>query len=373
MPYPLLLHGDYATEPLHYESLGSWIVPWEFSSLNAEYLALRASVGLINYSSQALIQIQGKDRTAFLHNLLSQDIKQLTPNRFTESALLTPNGKIVAVFMVLCEPDALWLMVDAAQADILEKTLNKHLFQEAVTITNHERSHAVFALEGPKAEVLLKEFISATTFPNLPLSHCKITVNGISLWVVRHSLIGSTQGVLLIVPIEEAKSIWQALAARGKPFGLELSGWKALNTARIESGIPWFGTDMDEDNLLPETGLQTTHASENKGCYLGQEVIARLGTYGSLSKRLMALRIEGMEVPVAGALITAGGEAAGTLTSACFSPVLQQVIGLGFLKRGFYEPNQAVQIQGKDQPIRAVTAEIPLVNPASSAQTPVSA
>lgn len=373
MAYPLLMHGDYPVEPSRYETMGSWIVPWEFTSFEAEYHTLRTSVALINASTQALIQVQGEDRVVFLHNLLSQHIKKLQPGSIAAAALLSANGKLIAPMLVLCEEASLWLMVEAVLSDLVVKTLNTYLFQESVVIKNCERSHAVFALEGPRTSALINSLLPEAALVGPALSHVRVALEGIPLWLLRHSFIGSTQGIVLLVPVEKAKQCWQLLSARGKSEGLTLVGWNALNTARLESAIPWFGIDIDADNLLPETGLQSILASDDKGCYLGQEIVARLAAYGSLNKRLMALRIDGRRVPAAGAAIIVSGETVGKLTSACPSPRLGQIIGLGYLKRGFYEVGQAVVIQDGKETIPAVVAAIPLVNPANSAQTPAGA
>jgi aminomethyltransferase len=140
-------------------------------------------------------------------------------------------------------------------------------------------------------------------------------------------------------------------------LGLTLVGWEALNTARIEAGIPWFGIDMDMTNLLPETGLEDVLASGTKGCYLGQEIIARMRTYGSPNKKLMGLRVEGRDVPQAGDGIVRAGEMVGRVTSGCDSPALRRPIAMGYVKRGAYEPGTAVEIvRGDDRLAATVVA-----------------
>src|SRR3989338_7848865 len=111
MAYPLLLHGQHGEETV-YETVGEWLVPWRIASTEAEYRALRTGVGLIDYSTQGLIQVQGADRAAFLHNLLTNDIKRLAPGSGCRAALLNANGKLISELLVLADEQAHWLMCE---------------------------------------------------------------------------------------------------------------------------------------------------------------------------------------------------------------------------------------------------------------------
>src|SRR3989338_10961988 len=116
MPYPLLLHAKHQGTDTVYQSFGQWVVPWRFQSLEEEYRALRAGVGLIDYSTQALIEAQGADRLSFLHNLLTNDIRRLAPGQGCQAALLTPNAKLIAELIVFADSTSVWLHCDATRA-----------------------------------------------------------------------------------------------------------------------------------------------------------------------------------------------------------------------------------------------------------------
>lgn len=150
--------------------------------------------------------------------------------------------------------------------------------------------------------------------------------------------------------------LWEkilGLPERPKPFGRA-----AANSLRLEAGIPWYGIDMDERNLFPETGLP--HAlSESKGCYIGQEVVARLMTYAQVNKRRVGLEFPGETVPAAGALLYENGREAGHVTSACLSPSLGKIIGMGYLHRAFAETGRRFETAAGGQ---AVSAALPFVN-----------
>ena len=360
MPYPLLLHAKHQGTEVIYQPFGSWVVPWRFQSLEQEYRALRDAVGLIDYSTQALIQVEGADRVAFLHNLLSNDIKRLAPGQGCQAALLTPNAKLIAELLVLADPTAVWLMCDAEHTATVAQTLKRYRFTEQVTLVNHERQDAVLALQGPRTHDLLTRFFgSPISLPN-PGDHVVRSLQDLRVRLTHHALAGGV-GVLCVVAAEHAQAIWEELLHRGQSLGLHLVGWEALNIARIEAGIPWFGIDMDESNLLPETGLETVLASDTKGCYVGQEIVARMRTYGSANKKLMGLLLDGGEIPQAGDAIIGNGEPVGHITSACRSIALNRPIAMGYLKRGSYEPGTRVEITHGSVRCAATVATLPLV------------
>ncbi len=120
---------------------------------------------------------------------------------------------------------------------------------------------------------------------------------------------------------------------------------------------------MDESNLLPETGLESMLASETKGCYVGQEIVARLQTYGSVNKKLVGLQIAGNVVPDAHDPIILGNDEVGRVTSACHSLALQQPIALGYVKRGAYDPGTVVEILHNQARLAATVAPHPFLLP----------
>ena len=263
--------------------------------------------------------------------------------------------------LVLADTDALWLLCELDRATVVMAALNRYLFAEQVTLVNHERQQAVLALEGPRATELLR-LAADTPMPELPNAgdHGILMVQGIPVRAIRHSLIGG-HGALCLVALDDAQTVWEHFKRIGVSRGLQFVGWEALNVARIEVGIPWFGIDMDEQNLLPETGLEKMTVSDTKGCYLGQEIIARLHTYGSVSKKLMGLLIESSEIPATGERIHHNGQEVGWITSACHSPQLQRPIALGYLKRGAYEPGTVVQVVRGEATLAATVMQLPLV------------
>ena len=366
MPLTLLLHGKHAGPTTTYEPFGEWIVPWRFRAFDEEYRALRTGVGLIDYSTQATLTCQGADRVDFLQRLLTNDLTRLTPGTGCPAAFLTPSAKLIAELLIVADPDTVWLLCDLPRATTVAKALDRYLFSEQVTVVNHERQHAVLAVQGPRTMELLRQITgTAITLPN-PGDHIIVPLQELSIRLIRHSLTGEA-GVLIIVDADQVAHAWDLLQRLGTPSGLQLVGWEALNTARIEAGLPWPGIDMDETNLLSETGLESTAVSLTKGCYVGQEIVARMATYGSASKKLVGLLVEGEQVPAVGDGIVRNDDTLGVVTSACRSPALNRPIAMGYVKRGAYEPGTAVEIVRGAIRLKAAVVQRPLVTLSSSA------
>jgi folate-binding protein YgfZ len=192
----------------------------------------------------------------------------------------------------------------------------------------------------------------------------------------------ASPGYHVIVPIGEAQTLWQDLSRLAAPPPAAGSsppttarplnrtapprpsawpaGWAAFNTARIEAGRPLFGIDFDQTVLPAETGLLDRAVSFTKGCYLGQEIVARMASRGQVARRIAAFRMDGPELPVAGAPINdEAGQVVGIVTSSTASPLLSgAAIGLAMLRRTCSDIGSVVHVaaQGAFRPARVVEA-----------------
>ena len=370
MPLTLLMHGKVGPK-VQYEPLGPWLVPWELQpgTHDDDYRAIRDRAALIDYSTQAWLEIRGRDRADFLQRLLTNNIAALTPGAGCRTALLAPNAKLVATGLALADADALWLACDLPQAAPLVAALEQYHFSEEVAITAHERRFGVLAIEGPQAMGALSRLARAPIALPRPGDHQTLALGDGPVRLIRHGLTGG-EGVWCVVEAERLDAMWRWLADQ-PAAGLRPIGWAALNTARIEAGEPWFGLDMDESNLLPETGLDHAMVSETKGCYVGQEIVARMRTYGSPSQRLTGIVLDESIVPSPGERLMRDGENVGRVTSSCLSPALGQPIALAYLKRGADEVGARVEMErGEDRFSATVTALPFIVSPESEVRSP---
>ncbi len=356
--------------PLHRQAgaaLEPWrdvLVPARFSDPAREYRAVRTAVGLLDWSTTGVIEVMGADRVAFLHNLLTNDVKALRPGSGCHAALVSPTAKLLADLLVLADDAACWLLTDRARVEVVGQTLDHYRITEDVHVQDRSDRYAVLAVQGPTSVSFLQE-LTQTPLPRQSLEHRRLTLAALEVRMLVWSLTGEP-GFLFVVLAEHAASLWEALLQRGGSHGLLPVGWEALNTLRIEAGIPWYGLDMDETNLLPETGLEAQAASSTKGCYVGQEVIARLESQGSVSRRLVGLRCDGDTVPKRDDPIRTDGRRVGIITSACVSPTLNAPIALGYVQRPFYAVGTQVEIVGATHTLMATVVQPPFLQPTAS-------
>lgn len=352
--------------PLHRQAgatLGvwrDWNVPVHFGDPLREYRAIRQQASLIDWSTKGLIEVRGADRVGFLHNMLTHDIKALTPGSGCHAALVTPTAKLLAEAFVLADADAHWMLIDRSRAEIVRTTLEHYLISEDVTLQDRMGQHAVLALQGPRSLAVFEQVLHRPLPPQKPFDHVEVMLDEVPIRLIHASITGEL-GVILVVIAEQAAWFWQKLMESGMPAGLLPVGWEAMNVARIEAGIPWYGVDMDQMNLLPETGLEERAVNYTKGCYVGQEIIARLQTYGSLSQKLMGLACEGSLAPDANEAILKDGQPVGKITSACVSPALSKPIAMGYVKRPFYEPGTRLEILHEGHRLLATVVKLPFV------------
>jgi folate-binding protein YgfZ len=355
MPLTLLLHGRHEGPAVVYEPFGPWLVPWRYGAFEAEYAALAQGPALSDLSVYGLLEVQGRDRLAFLHNLLSQHIKRLVPGQGARTALLDPSARVLGELLVLALPEACWLLCPLDQLAEIGAALERYVFAEDVQLINRERPFAALGLHGPALSAWCTRSLQTTPCPETPYAHQEAIVDGIPVRWVRFSPFG-LEGLLCLVEASRTSALWQALRARPR---VQPVGWHALNTARLEQGVPWYGLDFDATNLLPETGLEAALASDEKGCYVGQEIVARMQTYGSANKKLVGLWIEGAGDVPPGTALSLEGVVVGRVTSACHSPKLQRWIGLGSVKRGAYDVGTIVTLPDER---RATISARPLVS-----------
>ena len=227
-------------------------------------------------------------------------------------------------------------------------------------MTFHERRQGVLALEGPRTMALLAELTEAPLALQRLGDHASIVLEGTPVRLIRRSLTGGV-GVWCVVDAASLEGLWTVLVERGGPFGLTPVGWQALNAARLEAGEPWAGVDWDETILLPETGLERVLVSGTKGCYIGQEIVARMQTYGSPSKRLMGLAFAEATKPSPGDRILKEGAEVGVLTSSGDSPALGRPIAMGYIKRGADEPGTRVEVVHGSTRLSATVSLLPFI------------
>jgi folate-binding protein YgfZ len=232
--------------------------------------------------------------------------------------------------------------------------LEKFLIAEDAQVIDVAPDYGLLSVQGPKAAAVLAGWAPGLALPQEAMAVAKWAGGG-EIYVTHQARAGRP-GYDLFVPAAAMKETAAQLLAGGDRW----CGWEALETARVEAGLPRFGADMDETNLAPEA-LGARAISYSKGCYIGQEIIARLRTYGQVARALRGLRLEGevKELPARGAKLFSGEKEAGCLTSAVRSPRLHSVIALGYVRREANRTGAVLLVQTPGGRIPAQIVELP--------------
>jgi len=299
-----------------------------------QYYAVREHAGLFDLSLRGKIKITGPDRISFLNNILTNDIKALKPGQGCYSMLLTAPAKVLAEMNILIFSDHILLDVDVGYAKQTMERINKLLIAEDVQMENQDDVLTHFSIQGPRSNDLLKTLFPRDHEIKLRFDHITANLGDETVIVIRRDRFG--YGFDFILSQDSHQKFKKELLATGAELGLKEANEKVKEILRIEHGILRFGVDFDEKTMLPETGLEKIAASETKGCYPGQEVVAKIVTYGGLNRKIVGFTHTGDERLKPGDKISFEGKDIGRITSGCYSPILKSYISLGMLSKPYF-------------------------------------
>ncbi|OGX06340.1 MAG: hypothetical protein A3G87_01690 [Omnitrophica bacterium RIFCSPLOWO2_12_FULL_50_11] len=331
--------------------------------ISEQCLAARKNCVLFDHPNRGVIEVSGRDRVQFLHNILSSDVKSLQPGKGNPSCFLTAQAKIIASMNVLCFDEHLWLAMDYVLKDKVLEHLAQLIFTEEVILTDRSDTLKLISVHGPRAKDLLGDLFAAQAAQDVTaelLDHKSIAIGPVTAVVIRINIIAEI-GYAFLIPKNQAGKVREEIESKGVPFGLATIQAEALETLRIEAGIPRYGIDFDESHIPLEARLNQT-VSFTKGCFPGQEILARLDSRGGVSKKLVGLVIDGETIPQKNDRILTEGQEAGTVTSGAFSPALQKVIALGYVKKGFWDVGCEVAIQTQEKTVAAKVESLPFAS-----------
>ncbi len=312
----------------------------DYGDWRAEHAALCHAAGALDLSFRSRICLTGADRVRFLNGQVTNNVKDLRAGDGCYAALVTAKGKLQSDLNIACLPNELLLDFEPGLTEAISQRLEKYIIADDVQIVDAGGPYGLLSVQGPKAEAVVRRVGLALEIPVKPMGFTSVNDATLGeIYLVNQPRIGSS-GFDLFVPTPALGAVLDKLIAAAREVGGRACGWQALETARIEAGIPRFGADMDETNLAPEAGIEGRAISYAKGCYIGQEVIARVRTYGQVVKALRGLRLAGdlSALPVRGDKLFHDGKEVGYITSALASPALKANIALGYVRK---EVNQS--------------------------------
>jgi tRNA-modifying protein YgfZ len=302
--------------------------------------AARTSVAVFDVSDRTQIEVTGSDRVRFLHSFTSNDIKGLKPGQGCETFVTNLKGKVAAHVFVFCGEKSHWLDGTPGQQSAIISHLGKFVLIDDVQLIPRTDERGELFVTGPLAAQLL-QLDEGTKVGN---TIQRETENG-AIHIRRVDLLGSP-GFLLSVPCEQTERVKLSLRGLGVAEGTR----ELFEMLRIEAGYPLYGVDITDDHLAQEVARTKQCVSFNKGCYLGQETIARLDALGHTNRELRPLQFESKVVPMHGTVVydSAGTTEIGLISSAAIemsvdpTQASQSVVSLGMIKRPSCQPETPV-------------------------------
>ena len=323
-----------------------------------EYQAVRNEAGLFNFNSYGKIEIKGNDRVKFLQGLTTNDVKGLSEGKGQYTVIPTVKGKITSEALIFYFPEHLLLIVHPELREKTIRLLNRYKIGTDARIEDVTGKIGLLSIQGPKTGNVLKDLIQEE-LPVLPLYHYFSTkIGNVPVQLIHHGWSGE-KGFDLLVSSLEFMTVWETLLKKGGPYGITPVGINACETLRIEAGQPRYGQELSEETLPQEAGLEARAISYTKGCYIGQETIARLHYLGHTNRSLVGLYVHHSDIPRKDDKILSGEKILGAVTSAVFSPSLQKTIAMAYVQRQFTQPGTPVEIDHEGKKLSAMVTELP--------------
>jgi folate-binding protein YgfZ len=402
-PSPIL--PDHAARGVHAAPYGASDssagieIPLCYGPIELEYAALRRTSILLDQPQRGVIEVTGPDRVSYLNRMITQELKTLTPGSARRSFWLNRKGRIDADMRVWAFDDRILLDVDIHAVGRAVDGLSGYIVADDVGIRDISAAVHRLALHGPAASSVLASIIDDPSHralvESLPQGSCTLAnIGGVPVVVAREDSAGEI-GLELMAPTDAARSLYNAILDRGGWLAAEAAsagnaaqtahtpgaeraaarvrpgGWHAFNIARIEAGTPLYNLDFGPDSLPAETGVFEDRVSLTKGCYLGQEIVARMHARGHPKQKLMGIKLtRDIPLPAPGANPSTsprqpetgshvqqanaadGTPAIGAITSSALSPMLGQTpVSFAMIKYDLAVAGTQVAVQAEGKPI----------------------
>jgi folate-binding protein YgfZ len=325
----------------------------------SEIAAVRAHVGVCLREDYTVLQFTGKDVASWLHAQTTNDINGLLSGQGNLNALLDRKGRMQCVFSVHRFEDEYWVVIEKAQKAGLLARMDSHLFLEDVTCTDVGEETPQVVVTGPRTVPLLHAITGQEAFPEAPYSFVPMILDDHEVIAFRMSDFGEDGFVMVPAP-GESRAVCELLLDKGHEFLASPMSAAAQDALRVEAGHPRYGLDYDEKVIISETPFEREAVSYTKGCYMGQEVVARLKSYGSPKQALVGL-VSGQDVapPRPGSLLRVNDKKVGEVRSSVFSPTLDQWIAMAYLDRDHRTPGTVYAFTSEEGPYEAEMTPLP--------------
>jgi len=324
--------------------------------LENEYRALGTGPAIVDRSYRAFLEVTGADRATWLHNLTTNQVKNLGRGEGNYAFVLNIQGRILFDVNVLVRAESIWLDLDRRFLETAKKHFSKYSITEDVTVVDRSAEFVRFGLVGPGAVVLLAELGAPNAEVLQTLGLSQIEWRGAIVPLIRHDFCGPF-AVELFVPADRTVEFRSTMVDHHRAIPVRDD---AVQVHRIEAGIPWPGHEITDEYLPAETRQLDRAVNYHKGCYLGQEVVERMRSRQVVARQLVGLRLDGSAIPALRSEISnPEGKPVGQVTSSCHSPALNCPIALGYVKTASSATGAALRLAWDDGAANAMVTDLP--------------
>ncbi|RDV39250.1 glycine cleavage system aminomethyltransferase GcvT [Bradymonadaceae bacterium TMQ3] len=348
--------------PLHdrHSTLGGRMVPFagfempvQYKGIKDEHLAVRSAAGLFDVSHMGEVEVRGPDAIEAVDALVTNDVRGLVDGQALYTVMCAPDGGIVDDLIVYrIAEDHVFICVNAANRAKDVAFMREYLPKLNATLEDTSENYIQLALQGPKAEALLKPLVEDADLAELKFFRCAwMRVAGVSALVARTGYTGE-DGFELYIPDEGGAKVFDALVESYLPDELAMCGLGARDTLRLEARLPLYGQDLSEEINPLEAGLSWVVKLNSGYDFVGKAALEAIKAQG-VKRRLRGFQLEGRGVLRPGYAILVDGRPVGELTSGGYAPTLDASIGLGYIDVEHTDVERAeVEIRGRRLPVQ---------------------
>lgn len=301
----------------------------DLDDLSRQHTALVTGMGMVAWGPRTCIEVTGTDRAQLLHSFCTQDIKRLVPGEGTEAFFTNGQGKTIGFAWIFCEPTALWLHTEPGLAEPLIRHLDRYVIREDVQFHDRSATLGFWLVAGSESTARLPTLLgSDAILPTNRYQGIHVAWQDHSLAIRKVDYAGSPTYL-----IETASVAFESVGNALRELGAIECTWDGLEMVRVEAGTPRFGLDLTAENLPQEIDRNAQAISFTKGCYLGQETVARIDALGHVNRLLRAVQFPGPAVPQVGSELHKDAKVVGRVTSAVWSIQLRAPLALAYVRR----------------------------------------
>ena len=335
-----------------------WSLPENYGDVAAEYVAVRnGGAGMIDLSSRGRISVSGSEAVMFLNGLITNDIKTLAHNSWMAAAFPNVQGRLLAAARVINRGDDFLIDTESTTHPTVLKLLDRFTLAGDFRVADVTNETAMLSVQGPDAETVVRATLGDPAAEVERQHAVKAPLSNDRAVNVIRATHTAEDGFDIFVDASDAKLLWDCLLNAGATP----AGFRALEILGLEAGIPRYGIEMDETNVVTEANLDDA-VSFTKGCYVGQEIIARIKYRGHVAKKLSGLVLDGESSPESGAkILSSDDKEIGRVKSFTKSPHLKKTIALGYVKYDYLAPGTEVKIVSGDRQHSAQVVDLPFI------------